>query len=40
MVEDLNSTNGSFLNGTRLSGMKLLHRGDRVQVGYTVLEAQ
>lgn len=40
MVEDLNSTNGSFLNGTRLSGMKLLHRGDRIQVGYTVLEAQ
>ena len=40
MIEDLNSTNGSFLNGSRLSGMKLLHRGDRVQVGYTVLEAQ
>lgn len=40
MVEDLESTNGSFLNGTRLTGMRLLHRGDRVQVGYTVLEAQ
>lgn len=40
MVEDLNSTNGSFVNGTRLSGMKLLHSGDRIQVGYTVLEAQ
>ncbi|MEJ7721796.1 MAG: FHA domain-containing protein [Ilumatobacteraceae bacterium] len=40
MVEDLSSTNGSFLNGTRLNGMKLLHTGDRVQVGYTVLEAQ
>lgn len=40
MVEDLNSTNGSFLNGSRLAGMKLLHRGDRIQVGYTVLEAQ
>jgi len=40
MVEDLTSTNGSFLNGTRLNGMKLLHTGDRVQVGYTVLEAQ
>jgi hypothetical protein len=42
MVEDLGSTNGSFHNGTRLQsgGSRLLHPGDRVQVGYTVLEAQ
>lgn len=40
MVEDLGSTNGSFHNGNRLSGSRLLHPGDRVQVGYTVLEAQ
>jgi FHA domain len=40
MVEDLGSTNGSFHNGTRLIGARLLHPGDRVQVGYTVLEAQ
>jgi hypothetical protein len=40
MVEDLGSTNGSFHNGTRLVGARLLHPGDRVQVGYTVLEAQ
>jgi pSer/pThr/pTyr-binding forkhead associated (FHA) protein len=40
MVEDLGSTNGSFHNGNRLKGSRLLHRGDRVQVGYTVLEAQ
>jgi pSer/pThr/pTyr-binding forkhead associated (FHA) protein len=40
MVEDLGSTNGSFHNGTRLQGSRLLHQGDRVQVGYTVLEAQ
>ena len=40
MVEDLGSTNGSFHNGNRLSGARLLHPGDRVQVGYTVLEAQ
>src|SRR5262245_10690685 len=40
MVEDLGSTNGSFHIGTRLHGSKLLHQGDRVQVGYTVLEAQ
>jgi hypothetical protein len=40
MVEDLGSTNGSFHNGTRLIGSRLLHPGDRIQVGYTVLEAQ
>jgi hypothetical protein len=40
MVEDLNSTNGSFHNGNRLVGARLLHPGDRVQFGYTVLEAQ
>jgi len=40
MVEDLGSTNGSFHNGNRLAGARLLHPGDRVQVGYTVLEAQ
>jgi len=40
MVEDLGSTNGSFHNGTRLHGSRLLHPGDRLQFGYTVLEAQ
>lgn len=40
MVEDLGSTNGSFHNGNRLHGARLLHPGDRVQVGQTVLEAQ
>ncbi|MBA3288804.1 MAG: FHA domain-containing protein [Acidimicrobiia bacterium] len=40
MVEDLGSTNGSFHNGNRLLGARLLHPGDRIQVGYTVLEAQ
>lgn len=40
MVEDLGSTNGSFHNGAPLTGMRLLHRGDRVQIGSTILEAQ
>lgn len=40
MIEDLGSTNGTFHNGTRLFGSKLLHPGDRIQIGYTVLEAQ
>ncbi|BAN00530.1 FHA domain-containing protein [Ilumatobacter coccineus] len=40
MVEDLGSTNGTFHNGNRLRGSKLLHQGDRIQVGTTVIEAQ
>jgi FHA domain len=40
MIEDLGSTNGSYLNGNKLVGTKLLHPGDRIQIGYTVLEAQ
>lgn len=40
MVEDLGSTNGTFHNGSRLTGSKLLHPGDRIQVGTTVIEAQ
>ncbi len=40
MVEDLGSTNGTFHNGNRMTGTKLLQRGDRIQVGTTVIEAQ
>jgi hypothetical protein len=40
MVEDLDSTNGSFHNGAALVGVRLLHRGDRIQIGSTILEAQ
>ncbi len=40
MVEDLGSTNGTYHNGVKLSGAKLLHPGDRLQVGTTVIEAQ
>ncbi len=39
-VEDLGSTNGSFLNGTRLSVAAVLSKGDRLQIGNTVLEAE
>jgi hypothetical protein len=39
-VEDLGSTNGTFLNRARLSRTMPLHRGDRLQVGQTVLEIQ
>jgi FHA domain len=40
MVEDLGSTNGTYYNGVKLNGAKLLHPGDRLQVGTTVIEAQ
>jgi pSer/pThr/pTyr-binding forkhead associated (FHA) protein len=38
LVEDLGSTNGTYLNRTKVSGPMVISRGDRVQVGNTVLE--
>jgi pSer/pThr/pTyr-binding forkhead associated (FHA) protein len=38
MVEDLGSTNGTYLNRSRISGPTPLHRGDQVKIGKTVLE--
>jgi hypothetical protein len=40
LIDDLASRNGTYVNGTRLSRQQHLHAGDRIQVGYTVLEAQ
>ena len=40
MVEDLGSTNGTFHNGNKVLGAKLLRPGDRIQVGTIVIEAQ
>jgi hypothetical protein len=37
-VEDLGSTNGTFLNQSRLTKTMRLRRGDRLQIGQTVLE--
>lgn len=37
-VEDLGSTNGTWLNGERLAGPRPLVKGDRVQIGRTLLE--
>jgi hypothetical protein len=37
-VEDLGSTNGTFLNRDRLSRTMPLRRGDKLQIGQTVLE--
>jgi hypothetical protein len=40
VIDDLGSRNGTYLNGTRLTQRHTVHQGDRIQVGYTVLEAQ
>jgi pSer/pThr/pTyr-binding forkhead associated (FHA) protein len=37
-VEDLGSTNGTFLNRKQVSAPVAVRRGDRLQVGKTVLE--
>src|SRR5262245_54385185 len=39
ILEDVGSTNGTYLNGNRLTSATALHRGDRIQIGSTVLEA-
>ena len=38
--EDLGSTNGTFFNGRKIDGAVPVRRGDRVQVGRSVLELQ
>jgi FHA domain len=38
VVEDLSSTNGTFVNGDRVSGRRVLRAGDVVTIGQTQLE--
>ncbi len=38
VIEDLGSTNGTYLNRRRITGPATLQRGDRVKIGKTVLE--
>ncbi len=40
MVEDLGSTNGTFVNGERITAPTAVRPGDLVQVGATVLEVE
>ena len=35
VIEDLNSTNGTYLNGDLLDGPQPLHPGDRIRIGTT-----
>jgi pSer/pThr/pTyr-binding forkhead associated (FHA) protein len=38
LVEDLGSTNGTWLNRQKVTGPLVIQRGDRLQVGNTVME--
>jgi pSer/pThr/pTyr-binding forkhead associated (FHA) protein len=38
LVEDLGSTNGTYLNRQKVSGPMVISPGDRLQVGNTVME--
>jgi serine/threonine protein kinase len=40
VIEDLGSTNGTFVNGRRINGSEILSPGDRIQVGATTLVVQ
>jgi pSer/pThr/pTyr-binding forkhead associated (FHA) protein len=37
-LEDLGSTNGTWLNDEKVNGLARIQRGDRVKVGSTILE--
>jgi hypothetical protein len=39
-VEDLGSTNGTFVNGDRVSGRRVLQAGDVLRVGQTELQLE
>jgi hypothetical protein len=39
MIQDLGSTNGTFVNGTRISGMQVLNPGDMVAFGEGIVLA-
>ena len=36
-VEDLNSTNGTWLNGRRIQAAQWLKKGDKIRIGHTVM---
>ena len=38
LVEDLGSTNGTYLNGQPIEGQRTLRPGDRLRVGLTIVE--
>ena len=36
-VEDLGSTNGTWLNGRRIQASQRLKKGDKINIGHTVM---
>src|SRR4051812_45559980 len=40
IIEDLGSTNGTFVNGNRISGQQALNPGDQVRVGQTSMSVE
>jgi hypothetical protein len=40
VVDDLGSRNGTYHNGNKIDDRRTLRIGDRLQIGYTVFEAQ
>jgi hypothetical protein len=38
LLEDLGSTNGTLVDGSAITALRTLRKGDRIQVGQTVLE--
>lgn len=40
LLEDLGSTNGTLVNGERITGVVTLRPGDRIQMGSLVVEAE
>lgn len=40
MLHDLGSTNGTYINGRRVTAPTQLRRGDTIQVGKTVMEVR
>jgi pSer/pThr/pTyr-binding forkhead associated (FHA) protein len=39
-VEDIGSTNGTYLNRKKVTGPMVLQRGDQLQIGNTILELE
>ena len=39
-VEDIGSTNGTYLNRSKVTGPMVIQRGDQLQIGNTILELE
>ena len=40
MLNDLGSTNGTYLNGRRVTVPTVITKGDSIQIGKTIFEVQ